>query len=277
MPSLNTLNPSFLPPDRNSCDDPPPYPSSGMEPVITRSDPPPYQEKPRDAPTISILLLGDEGCGKSTFLSYVSPTPLPISLFTSFLVPYPILFRLSAHPYPNKNNVSYTEHRRLSKGTHGHKDLSLPVLRDMDQPFIYDIKMYNRPYRFEFSDTASPENWTLLKPDVVVLCYACDDRGSLESVQERWSRDVMKLYSHNREIPIILLGLKRDLRVLDEHTIYPQEALRIAQEMRCDRYAECSAVTGELCREVFEDIARVAALTTTDSGGLSAGTICTVM
>ncbi len=41
--------------------------------------------------------------------------------------------------------------------------------------------------------------------------------------------------------------------------------------MRCDRYAECSAVTGELMNEVFEDIARVAAMTKTEGGGLSQG------
>ena len=54
---------------------------------------------------------------------------------------------------------------------------------------------------------------------------------------------------------------------------------RFAQEMRCDRYAECSAVTGELMREVMEDIARTAAKTTTEAGGLSTGSMggCAVM
>ena len=47
--------------------------------------------------------------------------------------------------------------------------------------------------------------------------------------------------------------------------------------MRCDRYAECSALTGELMREVFEDIARVAALTTTEKGGQSEGPGCLVL
>ena len=38
-----------------------------------------------------------------------------------------------------------------------------------------------------------------------------------------------------------------DLEVLNGRTIvYPQEALRVAQEMRCDRYCECSALTGEV-------------------------------
>ena len=46
--------------------------------------------------------------------------------------------------------------------------------------------------------------------------------------------------------------------------------------MRCDCYAECSAVTGELLSEVFEDMARIAAKTTTAQGPLNEP-ICGVM
>lgn len=84
--------------------------------------------------------------------------------------------------------------------------------------------MYNRSYRFEFSDTASPEHYTLLKPDVVILCYDITDRKSLINVQQVWRKDVIRHYAHSHEdIPVMLLGLKRDLRVEDEQTIYPQE------------------------------------------------------
>jgi Ras homolog gene family, member A len=42
--------------------------------------------------------------------------------------------------------------------------------------------------------------------------------------------------------------------------------------MRCDRYMECSAVSGELVHEVFEDICRTAALgAKKEGGGLSEG------
>jgi GTPase SAR1 family protein len=61
-------------------------------------------------------------------------------------------------------------------------------------------------------------------------------------------------------LPIVVLGLKRDLRSEDDPNgiIYPQEAYQKAQEMRADRYVECSAVTGELLRPAFEDICKTA-------------------
>lgn len=77
-----------------------------------------------------------------------------------------------------------------------------------------------------------------------------------------------------------MMGLKRDLRSLTDPNgiIYPQEAYRIAQELRCDKYIECSAVSGELMKEAWEDICRTAALTTKKDGlqGLSEGG-CEVM
>lgn len=73
---------------------------------------------------------------------------------------------------------------------------------------------------------------------------------------------------------MILLGLMRDLRSKEDYDgtvrtnvgpvgdgddgrqplvsrtiVYPQEAERVAQEMRCDLYCECSAITGEVSLE----------------------------
>lgn len=84
-------------------------------------------------------------------------------------------------------------------------------------------------------------------------------------------------------MPVMLLGLKRDERTdkrLEDGTfecVMPQEALRVAQEMQCDRYAECSALTGELMWEALEDITRTAAMTTTENGAVSQGSMCLVM
>jgi len=192
-----------------------------------------------ETPEVSILLLGDAETGKSTFLS------------------------------------------RISKGSIAHdKKGPITLLRDGDQPFVFDITFFNRPYRFEFYDTSSPENWTLLRPDVIVLCYDVSSRLSLIHAQRFWIQEIKRIFTFQKELPILFLGLKRDLRSEDDPNgiIYPQEGYRIAQEMRCDRYLECSAVSGELVHEVFEDICRTAAMSgkKEGTGGLSEGG-CEVM
>ncbi|KAI7282510.1 hypothetical protein KC345_g3470 [Hortaea werneckii] len=242
---------------------------------------------PPDVPSVPILLLGDAGVGKSTFLSRLT----------------------------------------LGNTTPTTTATPLPTLHDLNQPFPFDILMYNRPYRFEFSDTASPTNYTLLDPAVIVLCYSIADPASLANLRTHWIRIAEDHFNPDDKIPIIVLGLQRDVRgredyrasvrpaaqgssplpsfgILDTTSIstsiddndnnnedededvqplnprtftYPQEALRLAQEMRCDRYCECSALTGELFREVVEDLARTAALTTTEKGGRTEGWGCVVM
>ncbi|CCF47677.1 Rho2 protein [Colletotrichum higginsianum] len=87
-----------------------------------------------DGDAIRILLVGDEKCGKTSFIS-----------------------RLSA-----------------GEGTG-----PITLLRDIDQPFIFEIKLGQNPYRLEFYDTNSPENWKLLDPDIVILCYDISQRLSL--------------------------------------------------------------------------------------------------
>lgn len=95
--------------------------------------------------------------------------------------------------------------------------------------------MYNRPYRFEFSDTASPEHYTLLKPDFVILCFDINDRASLEDTKSRWRKEVFIHYRDDEQrIPVMLLGLKRDLRREEEGMIWPEE---VCSRLRRDEEA----------------------------------------
>lgn len=147
----------------------------------------------------------------------------------------------------------------------------LPVLRDLDQPFVFNVSMYNRPYRFEFYDTASPEHYTLLKPAVIVLCYSVADPSSLQSVYTTWKHMVETHFNYDEKIPVIVMGLKRDVRSKEDYGgkvrplvnpgacedltqalngrtfLYPEEGIEVAKKMRCDLYCECSALTGAVC------------------------------
>lgn len=94
--------------------------------------------------------------------------------------------------------------RRISKGNLGHSSKEpITLLRDGDQPFEFDIRFFDRPYRFAFSDTASPEEWKLLNPHVVVLCYDISSRLSLINVQRLVSSDCPPLISTRGESNIL--------------------------------------------------------------------------
>ncbi|KAJ5155916.1 hypothetical protein N7492_008719 [Penicillium capsulatum] len=193
--------------------------------------------------TVTVLLLGDSGCGKSTFLS-----------------------RIQAGK------------QRAASQAGAASDNHLILQRDSDQPFIYDIRFSKKKFTLEVYDTASPnQHWSTLQPDVVVLAFDISNRETLSGLRE-WRNDIIRYFQHGHgeRIPVMMLGLKRDLRKEGESIIYPQETYGIAQELRCDRYAECSAVTGELLAETFEDLARLAGMTTTEKGGQTAGG-CTIL
>ncbi|KAL8397409.1 hypothetical protein RB594_004220 [Gaeumannomyces avenae] len=214
---------------------------------------------------ITILLLGDKNVGKSTFLSYVAHRvqimasgfpclihALQYLLMTPFLPPI----------------------RRISQGKdrlRGRADIAL--LRDSDQPFLFELRSRKGLYKIELHDTSAPHDWHILRPDVVVICYDISQRLSLINMQRVWIKEVRSTFPDADSLPILVLGLKRDLRSEDDPNgiIYPQEGHRIAQEMRADNYMECSAVTGELLSETFEDVFKTAVKTTTDEGGQSEG------
>ncbi|KAI9827113.1 MAG: hypothetical protein M1819_007004 [Sarea resinae] len=289
-----------------------------------------------DPPEITILLLGDAECGKSAFLARLSQghdtrPPRPTSTSNPTSSPgastSPLNLTTSSTTLPPAYTSTTTLPPAYSPPSQAPPTplplSSLPHLHDLDQPFIFTIRLFNRAYHFQFYDTSSPTSYTLLVPDVLVVCYDISSRASLDSVTSRWKKEIMLHFASNRDVPTMLLGLKRDLRgkidagaastgggggggigrgsgssamgsrggaqqaappppgpsnpTTDIHIIYPHEAVGVAQSLRCDRYAECSAATGELMFEVFEDLARMAAGTTTDGGGLSLGTSCVIL
>lgn len=199
--------------------------------------------------------------------------------------------------------------RRISQG---HSNLTgtrpITLLRDMNQPFIFEISFGRRRYRLEFYDTSSPESWRLLQPDLVLICYDISQRLSLINLQRivrgvvshflspslpcplsseagrltrctrQWIKEVRATFRSESTLPLAVVGLKRDLRSEDDPNgvIYPQEGYRVAQEMRVDKYMECSALTGELLQLTFEEICSMAVKTQSEEGAQSSGD-CRIM
>lgn len=214
---------------------------------MAASPPPPsYQAAP--PAEVDILLLGSPGIGKSTFLAR-----LP-------------------HLRPDT---------RVTSATPPPKPVDLAA-----RPFSFSVTLFRKPYTFNIW----PNTGTLFldpfptTPRFVIIAYDITSRASLHNAQYYWRKQFSFHYDHlEHTTPVMLLGFKRDLRTEERGEdgelvcVMPQEGVRVAGEMRCDRYAECSAMTGELLWEAVEDITRMAAMTTTERGGLSEGTGCSVM
>lgn len=122
---------------------------------------------------------------------------------------------------------------------------TLELLRDGDQPFIYDIRFSRKTFTLELYDTSNPnQHWSTLKPDVVVLAFDISNRETLDGLKAvritytytrsrslikawniQWRNDITRYfqYGHGERLPVMLLGLKRDLRREGPGIIYPQE------------------------------------------------------
>jgi hypothetical protein len=61
---------------------------------------------------------------------------------------------------------------------------NINLLRDSDQPFLYDIRFSRKSFTLEVFDTASPnQHWSSLHPNVVILAYDISDRKTLDGLK----------------------------------------------------------------------------------------------
>ena len=119
------------------------------------------------------------------------------------------------------------------------------------------------PVLLHLWDTAGQEEYDRLRPlsypnsDVVLLCFATVNRGSFESIKNKWFPEVNH---YIKDVPKILVGTKVDLResgTADPHAseyepIPKTEAEALAKELGITRYIEVSAKTRKNLNKVFE-------------------------
>ena len=119
-------------------------------------------------------------------------------------------------------------------------------------------------------DTAGQEDYARLRTlsypgtDVFMICFSLVHPISLENVKEKWSPE---LAHHAPEVPKLLVGTKMDLRE-DMKTIEKLKETRqkpvssaqgqaMAKTIKASSYMECSAVTQDGLKKVFEEAVRL--------------------
>jgi Ras-related C3 botulinum toxin substrate 1 len=132
-------------------------------------------------------------------------------------------------------------------------------------------------------DTAGQEDYDRLRPlsypqtDIFLLAYSIVNPSSFENLRAKWYPEVSH---HCPNVPFILVGTKVDLRE-DGPTIEKlaskkqapityESALALCQEIGGYKVMECSALTQQGLKAVFDEAIR-AALGTKGGGAAAAG------
>jgi Rho family protein len=138
-------------------------------------------------------------------------------------------------------------------------------------------------------DTAGQEDYERLRPlayskaHVILIGFSVDTPDSLANVRHKWAEEAREKCPG---VPVILVGLKKDLR---DDPVHQEEmrkngvhyiTKRDGEEMRevtgARKYLECSSLTGEGVDDVFEAATR-AAMIMGDKGEHTGGGCCVIL
>nr|ANM86172.1 Rac-like GTP-binding protein RAC1 [Stygiella incarcerata] len=143
-------------------------------------------------------------------------------------------------------------------------------------PTVFDnysanVLVNGQTYTLGLWDTAGQSDYDRLRPlsypgtQVFLCCFSLVSPSSYENVKTKWK---MELQHHAEDVPIILVGLKKDLRddptVLEKlaaknaEPISPAAGSKLAEQIGALHYLECSAKTQEGLKEVFDKAIEVA-------------------
>ncbi|ODV62546.1 Rho family GTPase RHO2 ASCRUDRAFT_32165 [Ascoidea rubescens DSM 1968] len=133
--------------------------------------------------------------------------------------------------------------------------------------YVTDCRVDGKAVQLALWDTAGQEEYERLRPlsyskaHVVLIGFAIDVPDSLENAGTKWYEEVT---ANCRGVPIILVGLKKDLRLSEKDYRYVQyrQGEIVARNIGARRYIECSALTGEGVDDVFEIATRTSLIVT---------------
>ena len=141
-------------------------------------------------------------------------------------------------------------------------------------PIVFDnwvgqVKIDKLMFNLNLWDTGGTEGYDVLRPlsypgtHIFLVCFSVAEPASFKKVEEYWVPEIKRFCP---DTPFILLGTKVDLRadraILDklaekqEEVVSKEEGKRMAENLKAAKYLECSALTREGVKNVFEEAIR---------------------
>jgi len=137
-------------------------------------------------------------------------------------------------------------------------------------PTIFDnytamVLSDGKPISLGLWDTAGQEDYDTLRPlsypmtDVFLVCFSVVSETSFQNVTNRW---IPELRHHEPGTPMLLCGLKTDLRDDWDSNLDGKKIVGIASAKALAKdlgigYTECSALTQDGLKAVFDEVIRL--------------------
>lgn len=143
-------------------------------------------------------------------------------------------------------------------------------------PTVFDnysanVMVDGKPVQVGLWDTAGQEDYDRLRPlsypqtDVFLVCFSIISPHSFDNVSSKWYEEIK---FHAAGVPIVLVGTKSDLRNDSEmishlrsqgkEIVSKERAMEKKKEIQAVEYVECSALTQEGLKNVFDVAIRAA-------------------
>lgn len=98
--------------------------------------------------------------------------------------------------------------------------------------------------------------------NLVIISYSIDSQTTFENVRKRWLPEVNQ---YAPQIPVVLVGLKKDLRdngstgtdTDEEALVSEAQGHKMKSEIGAVEFFECSALKNEGVHKLFETVARI--------------------
>ena len=141
-------------------------------------------------------------------------------------------------------------------------------------PTVFDnytanVMVDSKPVNLQLWDTAGQEDFDRLRPlsyqltDVFLLCFSVTSPSSLENIKSKWLPEIQR---YAPGVPFFIVGTKLDTRNDDkiiadlaakrQQPVTKQRGEVICSELRGFKYLECSALTQEGLKQVFDEAIR---------------------
>ena len=106
-------------------------------------------------------------------------------------------------------------------------------------------------------DTAGQEEFETLRKfayvdtDIFLICFNVVEPISFSNIREVWIKEIKK---SNKKTPIVIVGTKTDLRETSKtKPVTKEEGEKLASKLKVHKYVECSALTRDGLKGVFDE------------------------